>query len=151
MSTCHAKVIYGYGTTRFKNCFHPKAAIRVSTRLTMTALLLIAMLGVSGLARAESSVYVQNNTSFTFSVASEATRGSLSPSYWQQRSRSIQPGARVEVLRFNRDRGITNGRLFELESTLRSGRQSLTLKQRLRGKWKICWQHDVAVSAWTWV
>jgi len=84
-------------------------------------------------AHAVTRVYVQNNTDIRFSVQTRQHGTGLSTRNWGQATSVIEPGRRVQVLWFNRDEGITNGREFFFDTTLGSWAGPLVLKQRLRG------------------
>jgi len=59
--------------------------------------------------------------------------GALSESHWKQIATKVQPGQRVEFLRFNRDKGITNGEFFNFNTKMSIGNDHVILQQRLRG------------------
>ncbi len=82
---------------------------------------------------AQTHVYVQNNTTLEFKVNTIMPSRQLSKSYWRQTTTKVKPGQRVKVLRFNRDKGITNGKFFIFNTTLTAGKDKLILQQKLRG------------------
>jgi len=79
-------------------------------------------------------VFVQNNTSYSFSVSTQQSGASLAREHWRQATGLVAPGQRAEVVRFNRDEGITNRRDFDFRTTLSVGGNRMVLKQRLHGK-----------------
>ena len=84
---------------------------------------------------ADSKVFVQNNTAYTFDVNSVQSGYSLSSSKWNQSASSVKPGERKEVIVFNRDSGIKSGKTFYFDTSLTIGSESLVLKQKLKGQW----------------
>lgn len=112
----------------------PRGAARfpkwtVPCLIALAALLAVAPLG------AVSKVFVQNNTSLSFGVASTQSGSSLSSSKWGQHVSSIKQGERSQVVWFNRDSGITSGKYFYFDTALSNGGNQLILKQRLKGQW----------------
>lgn len=87
-----------------------------------------------GDAHAVTRVFVQNNTTTAFTVAASQTGHSLAGSKWGRPRTTVAPGERAEVVWFNRDSGIKNGKDFYFTQTLAGGGARLVLKQRLRGK-----------------
>jgi sphingomyelin phosphodiesterase len=88
----------------------------------------------SGYARAVTRVFLQNNTTTTFSVDTAQTGHSLAGNKWGCPRRTVTPGERAEIVWFNRDSGIKNGKDFYFTETVTGGGARLVLKQRLRGK-----------------
>ena len=84
---------------------------------------------------ADTKVFVQNNTGYTFDVNSVQSGAWLDGSRWEQSSSSVKPGERKQVIRFNRDTGITWGSTFYFDTSLTIGSESLVLKQRVEGAW----------------
>lgn len=85
-------------------------------------------------AHAVTRVFLQNNTTTTFAVGTAQTGHSLSGSKWGRPKRTVAPGERAEIVWFNRDSGIKNGKDFYFTETLTGGGARLVLRQRLRGK-----------------
>ncbi len=94
---------------------------------------LASILAYGTSAEAISRVYVQNNTTLTYSVRAVQTGHSLSSRHWRQTTSSVTPGQRAQVVWFNRDEGITNGKNFYFTTNLSLSSSSVSLKQRLRG------------------
>jgi sphingomyelin phosphodiesterase len=88
----------------------------------------------SGYGHAKTRVFVQNNTPTTFTVAAVQTGHSLGGDKWGRPRNTIAPGERAEIVWFNRDSGIKDGKDFYFTETLTGGGARLVLKQRLRGK-----------------
>src|SRR5262245_378172 len=88
----------------------------------------------AGDAHAVTRVFVQNNTTTTFTVTTAQTGHGLAKNKWGTPRRTVAPGERAEVAWFNRDDGIKNGKDFYFTETLSGGGARLALKQRLRGK-----------------
>src|SRR5215813_959466 len=86
----------------------------------------------SGHARAVTRVFLQNNTTTTFSVATAQTGHSLAGDKWGCPRKTVAPGERAEIVWFNRDDGIKNGKDFYFTETVTGGGARLVLKQRLR-------------------
>lgn len=84
---------------------------------------------------AETYIYVQNNTTSTFSVSASQSGYSLSSSKWGRSTSSVPIGQRKKVLWFNRDSGIKNGKDFYFTTALKVSSQTLNLKQKLNGNW----------------
>ena len=87
-----------------------------------------------GQAHAVTRVFVQNNTTTTFSVTTTQTGHSLAGNKWGCPGKTVAPGERAEIVWFNRDSGIKNGKDFYFTETVIGGGTRLMLKQRLRGE-----------------
>ena len=95
---------------------------------------LVSILAYGMPVEAITSVYVQNNTTLTFSVHAVQTGHPLSKRHcWRQTASSVAPSQRVQVVWFNRDEGITNGETFYFTTTLSLPSSSVLLKQQVRG------------------
>lgn len=99
---------------------------------TILFVLLITLL-VNSSVFAQTHVFVQNNTTQEFNVQTTMPSRQLSKSYWGQTTTKVKPGQRVKILRFNRDKGITNGKFFIFNTTLTAGKDKLIVQQKLRG------------------
>lgn len=86
------------------------------------------------LAEAKTRVYVRNGTSLTLAVRAAQTGAPLAGAHWGRTASSLTPGARAEVIWFNRDEGITDGKTFLFTTTLALPAGSVALKQRLEGR-----------------
>jgi sphingomyelin phosphodiesterase len=99
----------------------------------LSVTILVSILAYGTPLEAITRVYVQNNTTLTYSVRSVQTGHSLSKHHWRQTSWSVRSAQRAQVVWFNRDEGITNGQTFYFTTTLSLPRGNLLLKQKLRG------------------
>ena len=123
----------------------PKALLSKTRRLHLLAFTLLpsAFLLGNSLAQAETRVFVQNNTPHLFTVDSSQTGAALDRGRWRQLVTVVEPAARTEVIRFNRDEGIRKHKIFvfltRLNLTIKAiGRDSsahgmIQLRQQLRG------------------
>lgn len=103
-------------------------------RVLIPGALLAALLGAwVPCARASTTIYVQNNTPFAFSVAVTQTGAPLAADKWQRGAATVAPGRREAVVRFNRDSGITDGQRFYFTTALRKDGSELSLRQQLLG------------------
>lgn len=89
--------------------------------------------GAVGHAHAVSRVYLQNNTTTTFQISAAQTGYGLARDKWAAPKKTVAPGERVEIVWFNRDSGIKNGKDFFFTQTVTGGGASVQLRQRLRG------------------
>lgn len=100
-----------------------------------TGLIILVVLALGSVpVFAETNVFVQNNTPFAFSVATQQSGASLRADAWQRGVNFIGPGRRDAVVRFNRDSGITDGQTFFFSTALtKDAGNSVHLLQQLRG------------------
>ncbi|MBI4861586.1 MAG: sphingomyelin phosphodiesterase [Candidatus Riflebacteria bacterium] len=82
---------------------------------------------------AETFVTVNNRSSRELRLVTEQTGAPLSRSCWRQTRTVVKPGEEAEVLRFNRDQGITNGRRFFFTTRVSAGEGTIELRQQLLG------------------
>jgi len=79
-------------------------------------------------------VFVQNNTTHAFSVSTTQSGQALGGDKWRQSTNVVTPGQRAEVVWFNRDDGITNGKNFYFSTALATADSTVLLKQKLHGQ-----------------
>jgi sphingomyelin phosphodiesterase len=85
-------------------------------------------------AKAETTVFVQNNTPFSFPVEIVRPSGLALPGqYWKAGARYVNAGQRASIMTTNRDSGVKNGKYFEFHCNLSMDGSRFALKQRLRG------------------
>ncbi len=78
-------------------------------------------------------IYVQNNTPFGFDVSWERSGAPLKADCWKRGTATVKGGRKAKMLEFNRDTGITNGKLFYFTTTLSGDDSQLELQQKLKG------------------
>lgn len=86
-------------------------------------------------ALAESYVYVTNDTPQTvyLNTAQKGDKQLSAGTHWGQYVSEIPAYATRKVLWMNRDQGITNGKYFQFETTVRQGNSQVVLQQQLKG------------------
>src|SRR3954470_12500767 len=90
--------------------------------------------GMSSFAEADTRIFVQNNTPFTFESLAMAPSNLRSAS-WEIGANEAGPAQRAKVFTFKRDKGITSGKEFEFTTRLRLNASDLYLRQKVRGLW----------------
>ena len=105
--------------------------MRITTWLRIAACTLLA-----SVASAESYVYLSNNTAqpVTLSTVQTGDKALQQGSHWGQYETTIPAYGTRKILWMNRDQGISSGKNFYFETTVRQGAHAVVLQQRLQGK-----------------
>ena len=106
---------------------------RVRQPVRWVLALVLAMSAHATSAEALTRVIVQNNTTRAYSVHTTQSGYGLAGDKWHQSTNTVSPGQRIEVVWFNRDDGIKNGKDFFFSTSLNTADSSLLLKQKLHG------------------
>jgi endonuclease/exonuclease/phosphatase family metal-dependent hydrolase len=99
--------------------------------------LLFVCLAFIGPVNADSYIFVTNSTNETLQVrvnhfgSDTLTQGSE----WKQEVQEIEPYATERVLAFNRYQGLKSGSTYHFETQLTGATSTVTLKQKMTGKW----------------
>ena len=106
----------------------------------MNKKILICLLLISNtLIKSGTSVFVQNNTPYKFSIKIKQKAERLSKKYWKKGAKKISPwGKRTKILYTGRDTGVKRKKKYAFYLYLKPNvpnAKTLTLKVRLRGKW----------------
>ncbi|MBI4862335.1 MAG: endonuclease/exonuclease/phosphatase family protein [Candidatus Riflebacteria bacterium] len=93
----------------------------------------IGWLGVASTVSAVTYVTIDNRTPHELRLRTTQTGGTLSTSRWSRTRSVVRPNEKVEVLRFNRDRGITSGEYFYFHTEVSMDGASVELQQAVYG------------------
>jgi sphingomyelin phosphodiesterase len=97
-------------------------------------LTLLSCFALSGVASAETVIFLQNNTPFPFSVSISRPEGkALGSQYWKPGETLVYPGQRARILAFNRDEGVKDGKVFEFHERIKFDDDGFSFKQQLKG------------------
>jgi len=110
---------------------------KVSFSNMLYAVILLGLFLFSTSILAVTKVYVQNNTSLSFSISAQQTGDhTMDSDEWGHKYGELEPWqVKTKVMWTNRDEGIHWGDNFYLTTILKSGESSINLKIKLRGKW----------------
>ena len=98
---------------------------------------LFISLNLSGVALADSYVFITNSTPETVQIdvvqtgSSRLTEGS----HWQQEATEIAPYTTARVLAFNRNVGVKSGKTYQFDTLITAGDSTVVARQQMTGTW----------------
>ncbi|GAB2918669.1 sphingomyelin phosphodiesterase [Rheinheimera gaetbuli] len=99
--------------------------------------LLFISLSLSGVAYADSYVFITNSTPETvqINVAQTGSSRLTAGSQWRQEATEIAPYATARVLAFNRNVGVKRGKTYQFDTQITAGSSTVIARQQMTGNW----------------
>lgn len=117
--------------------------------VTKVASGLIILLLASTLARADTTVYLDNRTDLTVKLTTRQTGEQMAQSAWSQKLDWFGPKQKHAVLTFERRSAVKNGRVYYFNTEVSAGDEAITLKQELTGT-RVSSDLSISVGIGSW-